>query len=206
MSVFGGPEDQGVGVTEGLALMSADDPALPLYANLFLDEETTAQAIAKAFGVPAPRSVGMARRLNVKELYIAMRWDEGLAPFKWIYRNRDGSVNGQTYQMLRHAKIRLTNPENQFCVFATPVDYGPGDGKMVDGHPTEDTERLADLSPAAANILRLKTNDIVRCELILPEPETEAPIIASDFGSKGESGAPGVQSSGSAAPGGKEIA
>ena len=68
--------------------------------------------------------------------------------------------------MLRHAVVKLTNPANDFYVFARPVDYGPGDGSVIDGQATPDTGRIADLSPGAAAVLGLVTDGVVRCELV----------------------------------------
>lgn len=202
MSTFGGPEDQGVGLHEGLALISENDVTLSRYAHLFMSVEAAALVIAKRENIPAPAKIGMARRLNPLAFYLAMRWDQALAPFRHVYRNSDNTVNAQTFTILRHGIVRLTNPENGFCLFATPVDYGPGDGRVIDGKPTRDTGRIADLSPGAAKFLLLQTDDIVRCELILPEPEFEYAPLA--FGSKGESGAAGILPSGLTAPAGKE--
>ena len=63
--------------------------------------------------------------------------------------------------MLRHALVRLSNPHSGSVIFAKPVDYGPGDGKVVDGQQDPDTGRLADLSPGAATVLGLVTDQIV---------------------------------------------
>ncbi len=125
MSTFGGPEDQGVGLHEGLALISENDVTLSRYAHLFMSVEAAALVIAKRENIPAPAKIGMARRLNPLAFYLAMRWDQALAPFRHVYRNSDNTVNAQTFTILRHGIVRLTNPENGFCLFATPVDYGP---------------------------------------------------------------------------------
>jgi hypothetical protein len=60
MSVFGGPDDTGVGPDEGLALMDADD--IDSFPDLFLS-------------VQPQGTTGLARRLNPNASYIACRWD-----------------------------------------------------------------------------------------------------------------------------------
>jgi hypothetical protein len=62
--------------------------------------------------------------------------------------------------------VKLTNPANGLHVFARPVDFGPGDGSIIDGQGTADTGRLADLSPGAATALGLQTDEVVRCEMV----------------------------------------
>jgi hypothetical protein len=136
MSVFGGPADEGVGPHEDLALIGPTDLGLWWYACLFLPES------------PAG-TTGLARRLNPRAFYLAMRWNYALHP----------------KQLLRNALVKLTNPVNERHVFARPVDFGPGDGSIIDGQRTPDTGRIADLSPGAATALGLQTDDIVSCEL-----------------------------------------
>jgi len=137
MSMFGGPADEGVGPHEGLALVGPTDLGIWWYSSLFLPEQP-------------PGTTGLARRLNPRAFYLAMRWDYSLYP----------------REMLRHAVVKLTNPANELYVFARPVDFGPGDGSVIDGQPTRDTGRIADLSPGAAAALGLKTDELVRCELV----------------------------------------
>jgi hypothetical protein len=137
MSVFGGPADEGVGPHEGLALVGPTDLGLWWFASLFLPEQ------------PAG-TTGLARRLNPRAFYVAMRWDYARWPKLF----------------LRGAVVKLTNPANDRHVFARPVDYGPGDGTVIDGQSTPDTGRLADLSPGAATALGLQTDDVVTCELV----------------------------------------
>ena len=62
MSVFGGPADEGVGPHEGLALIGPTDLGIWWYSCLFLPES------------PAG-TTGLARRLNPRAFYLAMRWD-----------------------------------------------------------------------------------------------------------------------------------
>ncbi len=137
MGTFGGPSDEGVGPHEGLALIGPSDLGIWWYSCLFLS-------------VQPPGTSGLARRLNPRAFYLAMRWDYGLYP----------------KQVLRNAMVKLTNPANSLFVFARPVDFGPGDGSVVDGEPTPDTGRIADLSPGAATALYLQTDDTVACELV----------------------------------------
>jgi hypothetical protein len=137
MSVFGGPADEGVGPHEGLALVGPSDLGIWWYSCLFLPE------------APAG-TTGLARRLNPRAFYLAMRWDYARYP----------------RQVLRNAVVKLTHPVNGLYVFARPVDFGPGDGSVIDGQPTQDTGRIADLSPGAATALGLQTDDAVTCELV----------------------------------------
>jgi len=137
MSVFGGPADEGVGPHEGLALIGPTDLAFWWFASLFLPQQPDG-------------TTGLARRLNPRAYYLAMRWDYARWP--------------KTF--LRNALVKLTNPANDRYVFARPVDYGPGDGTVIDGQPTPDTGRIADLSPGAATDLGLQTDEVVTCELV----------------------------------------
>jgi hypothetical protein len=137
MSVFGGPADQGVGPHEGLALIGPTDLAFWWYASLFLPQQPEG-------------TTGLARRLNPRAFYLAMRWDYARWPKLF----------------LRNAIVKLTNPESGRYVFAWPVDFGPGDGTVIDGQATLDTGRIADLSPGAATALGLQTDEVVICELI----------------------------------------
>lgn len=57
-SWFGGPDDEGVSPSEGLAFIFDVSQA----PGLFLDEQP-------------PGTTGLARRLDPSEFYIAMRWD-----------------------------------------------------------------------------------------------------------------------------------
>ena len=137
MSVFGGPADEGVGPHEDLALIGPSDLGIWWYSCLFLPDQ------------PAG-TTGLARRLNPRAFYLAMRWDYAAWP----------------KDFLRHAVVKLINPANGLYVFARPVDFGPGDGSVIDGQPTPDTGRIADLSPGAANALGLQTDNVVKCEVV----------------------------------------
>jgi hypothetical protein len=136
MSVFGGPADEGVGPDEGLALIGPADLGTWWHGCLFLPEQ------------PAG-TTGLARRLDPRAFYLAMRWDYGVYP----------------KEVLRNAVVRVSNPANGRHLFARPVDFGPGDGSVIDGRATPDTGRIADLSPGAAGALGLQTDEVVGCEL-----------------------------------------
>ena len=137
MSVFGGPADEGVGPHEGLALGGPTDLAFWWWSSLFLPESP-------------PGTTGLARRLNPRAFYLAMRWDYAAHPKAF----------------LRSTVVKLTNPANGRQVLARPVDFGPGDGSVIDGQLTPDTGRIADLSPGVATALGLQTDEVVRCELV----------------------------------------
>lgn len=158
MSTFGGPDDSGVGPNEGLALVGRNDLGIWPWSSLFLPYQP--------YG-----TTGLARRLDPKAFYIAMRWDELLKPFGVSYFIAPGAVHDDAIAMVRHSYVRLTNPRNKLTIFARPVDYGPGDGRVIDGKQDPDTGRLADLSPGAAAALGLVTDQLVSCELILPQME-----------------------------------
>ncbi len=137
MSTFGGPADEGVGAHEGLALIGPSDLAFWWFAHLFLAQ-------------PPEGTTGLARRLNPRAYYLAMRWDYARFP----------------KELLRHTVVRLTNLASGASILARPVDFGPGDGTIIDGAPTPDTGRIADLSPGAATALGLQTDQVVGCELV----------------------------------------
>jgi len=139
MSVFGGPADEGVGPHEGLALIGPTDLGIWWFSSLFLPTQPTG-------------TTGLARRLNPRAFYLAMRWD----------------YTKFSKELLRSTVVDLFSPHSGFHLFARPVDYGPGDGCVIDGQPTPDTGRIADLSPSAATALGLQTDDIVQCTLIVP--------------------------------------
>ncbi len=128
ISTFGGPDDKGVGQTEGLALIGQADAGKWWFSSLFLTRGST----------------GYARGLNPDAYYIAMRWNYAETP----------------KNLLRRMVVRVCNPANGRIAFARPVDYGPGDGTLIDGNPTRDTGRIADLSPGLAAYLGLETDDV----------------------------------------------
>jgi hypothetical protein len=137
MSVFGGPADEGVGPHEGLALVGPTDLGIWWWSCLFLPQQPDG-------------TTGLARRLNPRAFYLAMRWN-------YVAHSK---------QLLRNTVVKLSNPENGLYVLARPVDFGPGDGSVIDGQATRDTGRIADLSPGAATALGLRTDGEVRCELV----------------------------------------
>lgn len=97
-SNFGGPRDEGVGETEGVALYTqelADD-----HPELFLPRFVTMGGVA----------VDLARRLIPGALYCACRWDYGATP-KPILRTSRVLVQ------------RVDCPDQ--CVVVAPVDFGP---------------------------------------------------------------------------------
>lgn len=130
MSTFGGPNDNGVSPSEGLALIDEKDLHQWWFKYLFLDAQPE-------------NTTGLARRLNPFAYYIAMRWDYDTHP----------------REKLRHSfcRVRSTSDRGIFC---RPVDFGPN-GRL---------NRLCDLSPAAAVTLQIKTDDIVRVDIITPLP------------------------------------
>lgn len=126
-SWFGGPDDFGVKANEGLALFDEND--VKNYPELFLLDQP-------------PGTSGVARRLNPKSFYCAMRWD---------YANTSKNF-------LRNNKVTVTSVRTGETVQAQPVDWGPN----------IDTGRIIDLSPAVLKTLNLQTNDVVRVTVPLP--------------------------------------
>lgn len=100
MSIFGGPDDPGVGLHEGLAIYDTPQQfeALGL-SHLLLDS-----------AINTWPTVGLARLLNPSSYYIACRWDEHIrySPL-W----------------LRTAKITVSNPVTGSSINCHAVDYGP---------------------------------------------------------------------------------
>jgi len=130
VSWFGGPEDMGVSPSEGLAfLYDVDDKP-----HLFLKSQ------------PAG-TTGLARRLDPKTSYIAMRWDYDQFP-----KDRLG---GDEVAMVRSPKTG-----KQFI--AHPADWGPH----------TDTGRVADISPGLMESLGISTDDEV--EVIYPHRKHKA--------------------------------
>ncbi len=131
MSTFGGPADHGVAEDEDLALVTRRDLVDPHFADLFLHEQP-------------PHTTGLARRLNPRALYLAMRWNYAVTPKAF----------------LRRELVRVENPRTRLFEFAMPVDWGPN----------ESTHRVADLSPGLAELLGLKTDD--ECKCLVPVPHS----------------------------------
>ncbi len=137
MSVFGGPADEGVGPHEGLALVGPTDLAFWWFSCLFL-------------AVQPAGTTGLARRLNPRAYYMAMRWDYARYP----------------KEVLRNGIVRLSVPGSDRFVFARPVDFGPGDGSIIEGRATPETGRIADLSPGAATALGVQTDGVIEAEWV----------------------------------------
>ena len=89
-----------------------------------------------------PGTTGAARRLNPNAYYIACRWNYDKTP-------RD---------YLRKINVTVTNPATGKSIKVQPVDWGPH-GK---------TDRVADLSPGAAQALGLRTDQ--QCTVTIPLP------------------------------------
>jgi N-acetylmuramoyl-L-alanine amidase len=87
-------------------------------------------------------TTGLARRLNPGVFYVACRWDYDITP------------KGMLANPSRLALVRAGDRE----FLAWPADWGPH----------EDTDRVADLSPALIDALDLETDDEV--EIIYPAP------------------------------------
>lgn len=119
--------DSGVSASEGLALVEPRDLKDWWFSHLFLAKQP-------------PGTTGLARRLNPKAYYLAMRWDYEATP-KAILRNSYAKVtaNGRT-------------------VWCRCIDWGPH----------ERTGRVVDLSPGAADALGVQTDDVVTVELLVP--------------------------------------
>lgn len=135
VSVFGGPSDDGVSSSEGLAVIGAEDLARPDTVLLPHQPQGT---------------TGLARRLDPTKHYIACRWDYRRTP--------RGFLRNSVVQVQANGK----------SVDARPADWGPN----------ASTGRVADLSPAVASELSVKTDD--ECTIVIPLPDVTQ---ASDKGS-----------------------
>ena len=105
MSIFGGPDDPGVGVDEGLSLFQpADVAANP---DLFLPAQP-------------PGTTGLAKRLDPQAKYIACRWDYSVTPISFLKLNT--------------TLVKVTNPANNASAMARPADTGPAlwTGRVAD--------------------------------------------------------------------------
>ncbi len=92
---------------------------------------------------------GLARRLNPETYYLATRWDYDQYP--------------KDYLLTEMALVR--NPKTGKQIKVYPADWGPH----------EDTNRVADVSPAVMEYLGLKTDDEV--EVIFPFTSRK-PVVA----------------------------
>ena len=131
-SWFGGPEDTGVSASEGLAfLYEVEDKPVVFLPN------------------QPPDTTGLARRLDPKKHYIAMRWD-----YDVFSKDRLAGYEMASVRSKKTSKHALCHP----------VDWGPH----------VDTGRVADLSPGAMQALGLETDDEV--EVIYPAPKGKSHI------------------------------
>jgi spore coat assembly protein SafA len=73
MSTFGGPDDQGVGPDEGLALVTPKN--LKLFGDVLLPEQP-------------PGTTGLARRLDPEKFYLACRWNYTETPKDILAKSR----------------------------------------------------------------------------------------------------------------------
>jgi hypothetical protein len=90
-------------------------------------------------------TTGLARRLDPTKHYIAMRW---------AYDNGGDILPGRTKAQIRQLLFKVT--ANGHTVYAQPADWGPA----------LNTGRVADLSPQCLTDLGIKTNDIVKIDLV----------------------------------------
>ncbi|CAN2532989.1 hypothetical+protein [Methylocapsa aurea] len=81
MSTFGGPDNNGVGPDEGLALLEASD--LAQFPELFLPQQP-------------PGTTGLARRLDPEAFYIACRWNYDDTPRAHLKKIQVSVVNPTT--------------------------------------------------------------------------------------------------------------
>jgi N-acetylmuramoyl-L-alanine amidase len=117
-SWFGGPEDTGVSESEGLAFIYDVQDA----PWLFLPEQPSG-------------TTGLARRLDPRRYYIAMRWD----------------YNKYPKSMLASGTYMAEVAAGGKSLLAYPADWGPH----------ESTNRICDLSPGIMECLDLVTDDKV---------------------------------------------
>jgi hypothetical protein len=108
MSTFGGPNDNGVSPSEGLALFEREDLRNPRHRVLFLPSQP-------------PGTTGLARRLNPDKFYLACRWDYNVTS-RALLRNTVALV-----QSVRTGRVEQ----------ARPADWGPDadTGRVADLSP-----------------------------------------------------------------------
>lgn len=128
-SHFGGPDDMGVSESEGLAFIHE------------LNEENQFLFLP----IQPPGTTGLARRLNPRVHYCAMRWDYDVHP----------------KETLLQKTVLVRNPRTGFALTCTPADWGPHEEK---------TGRIIDLSPSMMVDLGLETDDVV--EVTFPWEDT----------------------------------
>ena len=107
MSTFGGPDDSGVSVSEGLALV-----------------EPSEQYLLKEYFLPSQPAgtTGLARRLNPKTFYVACRWDYSVIS-KTELVNIMATVSNPATQKSAEAKPVDWGPNETTCRVA---DLSPG--------------------------------------------------------------------------------
>lgn len=130
-SWFGGPKDSGVKHDENLALIHSVDE-MP---GVFLSEPP--DLLETDPGYPG-KALGLARRLDPRKLWCAMRFDYKLTP----------------KSILRTSLVQIKFGSR--IVMAACVDWGPN----------INTGRVIDVSPGAMNALKCTTDDEVECMLI----------------------------------------
>ncbi len=136
-STFGGPDDTGVGATEGLSCIDVSDLGSWWFRRIFLSPGSYNNAL------------GLARNLDPNAFYCAMRWNYG------SFNGVAGEVGvGLTRAQIRASLIRLS--ANGKVVFLQPADWGPN----------PDTGRIIDCSPAGLAALNCQTDDTVTADLI----------------------------------------
>jgi N-acetylmuramoyl-L-alanine amidase len=108
-STFGGPDDQGVSASEGLAFIYEGDEEE--FAHLLLPEQP-------------PNTSGLARRLDPNVMYVACRWDYDTTS-KDMLRNQS-------------LKAGVRNTRTGRAIAAYPADWGPHEqetGRAADLSP-----------------------------------------------------------------------
>jgi len=113
MSVFGGPDDTGVGPGEGLALFDQSD--VDSFPELFLADQP-------------PGTTGLARRLNPDAAYVACRWDYSVTPKRFLRSTNVVVTNPSTGQS--HAARAVDwGPK---AVTGRDADLSPGLAAMLE--------------------------------------------------------------------------
>lgn len=110
MSTFGGPNDQGVKPTEGLAIVERKElEGLAHLRGLFLPEQPEGTS-------------GLARQLDPEKFYVACRWDYSQSPKSYLQRTQVAVYSPQ-------------RPERK--IQAQPIDWGPNEntGRAIDLSP-----------------------------------------------------------------------
>jgi hypothetical protein len=93
-----------------------------------------------------PNTTGLARRLNPDSFYVACRWEYNIIPQETLLRS-----------LAKVTNVTKGHPSFGKLAMAQPIDWGP----------SEDTGRVADLSPGLAKFLGLCTDDQVEVTLLV---------------------------------------